>query len=253
MVFRQWFLFIIVMLSGCSTTQEIEQKDKTPDDEFTLHEPDPLELYNRYMYGFNRILDAAIIKPVAIMYKGLPDNVQYCTRSFVNNVYGPINLLNYTLQGRLEEAGKTAVRFILNSTFGLLGLLDFADFVGIKGERTSFNETLASWGVESGPYIMLPIIGPTTFRGAFGYAFDWFADPMRYVASHSKSHLNNHHQFKYWLWGVTAMDVIDIRASLIDHLDDIDATSPDPYVTIRSMIFQKQKKLDEKHQKDNDK
>ena len=239
-----WIFLALLTLCGCSSVSDTK-KENAEDDEFTLHEPDPLEMFNRYVYGFNRILDAAIIKPVAIAYDlGTPENVKYCTRSFIKNIYGPLNLVNYTLQGRIEKSTTTALRFILNTTFGLFGLLDFAEFIGIIEEPTSFNETLATWGVEAGPYIMLPVLGPTTFRGAFGYAFDWFANPIRYFAAHSKSHHNNHHQFQNWLWVVTAMDIINIRAGLLNSLDDIYETSEDSYVTIRSMIFQRQQKLE---------
>ena len=238
---------ILIALCGCSTTQDAQdtKKPNVDDDEFNLHEPDQLELFNRYMYGFNRILDAAIIKPVAIAYElGTPENVKYCTKSFVKNAYGPINFVNHILQGKIENATTTTLRFILNTTLGLFGLIDFAEFVGISEAPTSFNETLASWGVEPGPYIMLPLLGPTTFRGAYGYAFDWFADPLRIFANHSNSCINRHHQFKSVLWGVTALDVISARASLLDSLDDIYTTSPDSYVTIRSIIFQRQQKVD---------
>lgn len=241
-----WIFLVLFALCGCSTTNNTKS-ELADDDEFTLNEPDPLEWFNRYMFGFNRILDAAIIKPAAIAYElGTPENFKYCTRSFIKNIYGPLNLLNYTLQGKIEKVTTTTVRFILNTTLGLFGLIDFADFIGIKEEPTSFNETLTTWGVEAGPYIMLPVLGPTTFRGMFGYAFDWFADPFKYFAYRSKSHHNNHHQFKYWLWGVTALDIINIRAGLLDSLDDIYETSTDPYVTIRSMIFQRQQKLEKK-------
>lgn len=240
---RIWGWVFLILLCGCSTSPDVSHNDKQ--DEFFLYQPDPMEMFNRYIYGFNRVLDAGIIKPVAIAYDlGTPENVKYCTRSFIKNIHGPINLLNYTLQGRIEKATKTAFRFILNTTLGFFGLLDFAEFVGIKEEATSFNETLTTWGVEAGPYIMLPVLGPTTFRGAFGYAFDWFTDPIHYFAYHSKSHHNRHHQFRNWLWGATALDIINIRANLLISLDDIYETSPDSYVTIRNMIFQRQQKLE---------
>ncbi len=245
-----WIFLVLISLCGCSTTNDTK-KENVEDDEFSLYEPDPLEMFNRYMYGFNRILDAAIIKPAAIAYElGTPENFKYCTRSFIKNIHGPINLLNYTLQGKGEKAANTTLRFILNTTFGLFGLLDFADLIGIKEEPTSFNETLTSWGVEAGPYIMLPILGPTTFRGAYGYAFDWLADPFHYFTYRSKSHHNNHHQFQHWLWGVTALDIINTRAGLLDSLDDIYETSTDSYVTIRSMIFQRQQNLENKLKKE---
>ena len=134
----------------------------------------------------------------------------------------------------------------MNTTFGLFGLIDFAEFIGISEETTNFNETLASWGVETGPYIMLPVLGPTTFRGGYGYAFDWFADPVRIFATYSKSSVNRHHQFSSWSWWVTGLYVTSIRAELLGSLDDIDATSADPYVTIRSIVFQRQEKINNK-------
>ena len=137
-----WIFLVLFILCGCSTTNNTKS-EHADDDEFSLHEPDPLELFNRYMFGFNRILDAAIIKPAAIAYElGTPENFKYCTRSFIKNIYGPLNLVNYTLQGRIEKATTTTVRFILNTTLGFFGLIDFADFIGIKEEPTSFNEAL---------------------------------------------------------------------------------------------------------------
>ncbi len=240
---------ILIALSGCSTTQDAKEQN-VDDDEFSLNEPDPLELFNRYIYGFNRIFDTTIIRPVAIAYElGTPENVKYCTKSFIQNAYSPINLVNHLLQGKMENAAKTTLRFALNTTFGLFGLIDFAEFIGINAERTNCNETLASWGVEPGPYLMLPIIGPTTFRGAYGYAFDWLADPLRIFATYSTSCLNRHHQVSSWYWWVTALDVISIRAELLDILDDI-YKSPDSYVTLRSIIFQRQQKVDNQLKKD---
>ncbi len=245
MNFFWWVFLVFFALCGCSNTQDTEfsKQQNIEEDEFSLAEPDPLELFNRYMYGFNQILDAAIIKPVAIAYElGTPENVKYCTKSFVKNAYGPINLINYTLQGKIETAAKTTLRFVLNTTFGLFGLIDFAEFIGISEELTSFNETLATWGIESGSYIMLPILGPTTFRGICGYAFDWFADPLRICA-------NNDARLQKVLLGATVANIISTRADLLDSLDDIYTTSPDSYVTIRSIVFQRQQKIDNKMQK----
>ena len=252
MNFLAWFLLAFI-LCGCSTVQDAENPTKISEeeDEFSLAEPDPLELFNRYIYGFNRVLDAAVIKPVAIMYDlGLPENVKYCTKSFVKNAYGPINIINHTLQGKIDNAGKTSLRFLLNTTFGLLGFIDFAEFIGINEETTSFNETLATWGVEPGPYIMLPLLGPTTFRGAYGYAFDWFADPLRIFANHSTCCINRNHRIRDILWGVSAANIISTRAELLNTLDDIYETSKDSYVTIRSIIFQRQQTVDKKLQKE---
>jgi len=244
-----WHVFLILaLLCGCSTTQDTQIYDV--DDEFSLNEPDPLEPFNRGVYGFNRMIDAVVLKPVAIGYDlGVPEGVKYCTKSFIKNVYSPINVVNRLLQGNGENAAKTTLRFVLNTTFGLFGLLDFAEFIGIGHQPTSFNETLATWGVESGPYIMLPIVGPTTFRGGYGYAFDWLADPMRILAATSHSSINRDRQLSRWYFGVTALDVISIRAGLLDSLDDIYATSLDSYATIRSIIFQRQQKMDDELKK----
>lgn len=241
-----------LLLFGCSSKNDnvdlVEGSNVTKSktvDEYDLPEPDQLELFNRYMYGFNRIADAVVLKPVAIAYDlGVPDNAKYCVESFLNNLGGPINCINYLMQGQGEKTARTAFRFLLNSTLGLFGLLDFASFVGIEEEPTSFNETLASWGVESGPYIMLPILGPTTFRGLFGYAFDWASNPVRIIANHRNESFNKHKQFSGYLWYVYALDVTVRRSQLLLTLDDIDETSLDPYVTIRSMVFQRQLKVD---------
>jgi phospholipid-binding lipoprotein MlaA len=246
-------LLVFLLLNGCSSKNEpidSEFKNHTlhsENDSDELPEPDELELFNRYMYGFNKIIDTVALKPAAIMYdQGVPDNAKYCIESFINNLSAPINCVNYVMQGNGEKTARTAFRFLLNSTFGLFGLIDFANFIGIEEEPTSFNETLASWGVESGSYIMLPIFGPTTFRGLFGHAFDWFLDPVRIVANHRNESFNNHKQFSKYMWYATALNAVAKRKELLVTLDDIDETSLDPYVTIRSVVFQRQLQVDKR-------
>lgn len=249
---------VLLFLIGCASDVIVDQdtnnsqgnlptQKSSADDEFDLAEPDPLELFNRYMYGFNRVADAVILKHVAIAYDlGVPDNAKYCVESFLSNLCAPINTINYTLQGRGSEAAVTVCRFLLNTTFGLFGLLDFASFVGIEEKQTSFNETLATWGVEPGPYIMLPLLGPTTFRGMFGYGFDWGADPVRIVANRRNGSFNKHKRMSNYLWYIYGTDVVVKRSKLLTTLDDIDETSLDPYVTIRNIIFQRQASVDKR-------
>lgn len=243
------WVFLFLILVGCASNSEIKNNSEASKqhDEFTIPEPDPLETFNRYMYGFNRIADAILLKQLAIAYDlGVPDNAKYCIESFLNNLCAPINTVNYLMQGQGEKTAKTIFRFLLNSTLGLFGLLDFATFVGIEEESTSFNETLASWGVESGPYVMLPLLGPTTFRGMFGYGFDWYFDPVRMVAVRRNGSFNKDARLKKYMWYQYGADVVVKRAKLLPTLDDIYTTSLDSYVTIRSMIFQRQQNVDKK-------
>ena len=156
-------------LLGCATT------GGNPDD--------PLEGYNRAMFSFNDGLDKAIIKPVASGYKAvMPDFARTGVTNFFSNL-GDIWIgVNNILQGKLAAGASDFGRFAINSTAGLLGLFDVASNVGLDKHDEDFGQTLGLWGVGSGPYIVLPFLGPSSVRDAFGrLALDWQGDPVRHV------------------------------------------------------------------------
>jgi phospholipid-binding lipoprotein MlaA len=159
------------VLAACTTPQAGEVG---PDGVF-----DPFEANNRTMHAVNKGLDRAVLRPVS---KGLtfilPDPVEDSLVNFSRNLSEPGDAVNFLLQGRLPEAGRSVGRFLFNTTFGLFGLFDGATEIGIAPTDTDFGETLHVWGVGEGAYVELPIFGPSTERDAVGIIVDIFTNPL---------------------------------------------------------------------------
>lgn len=207
-----------------------EQDDTVEGDD----ENDPLEPLNRTVYFLNSIVDAVILKPLAITYRlVLPQEMRNGVGNVFANLASPITSLNHLLQGEPSRAGTALVRFGLNSTIGILGLFDAAKELGIPGIETNFNETLGVWGVGTGPYLMLPLIGPSSFRGTVGLGADYFTQPLNYF-------VNTHHDNKNIAYSLLALELTHQRNLVLEALDDLEATSLDVYASLRSIYFQKQ-------------
>jgi len=190
-------------------------------------EEDPLEGYNRAMQGFNTAIDKAIIRPVAVGYRYItPDPLRERIGNFSDNLREPLNMINAFLQGDFEQGMVSFWRFTLNSTVGLLGIHDVAATAGLKERREDFGQTLAVWGVGSGPYVVLPILGPSNARDTVGVVAGWFMDPFTYYLETDDR-----------IWLAVGQGVVE-RERLIDPIDDIYETSLDPYVTFRSVYEQ---------------
>lgn len=190
-------------------------------------ENDPWEPFNRGMYRLNYVIDGLVLKPVTQLYRGvMPERGQTMVHNFVLNLEEPITFGNSVLQADPENSFTSLWRFLLNTTVGLGGLFDVASEVGLKARRTDFGETLALYGVESGPYLFLPILGPSNGRDGIGRVADAFMHPAMYVDDTGTS---------IALWAITA---VDTRSDKYDLIEDIQKTSLDPYVTFRSYYTQ---------------
>jgi len=145
------------------------------------------------------------------------------------------------LQAEPERATVTFFRFLINSSFGLFGLVDVTSDMGYPRYDTDFNQTLMTWGVDTGPYLVLPLIGSSSFRGAVGFVGDYYADPLNL-------YLNNRHHWKYhyWLTIRYGFDMVRNREKVIETIDNIRNGSLDFYVTMRSIYFQRQAYVAEK-------
>ncbi|MBT3917216.1 MAG: VacJ family lipoprotein [Rhodospirillaceae bacterium] len=193
---------------------------------------DPIEPTNRFIFSFNQGLDKGIIKPVTSLYRALfPEVVRTGVHNFLNNLKTPVVLANDVLQGESERAGDTIIRFVINSTAGIAGFRDQAADWGWEPHDEDFGQTLAVWGVGEGPYIMLPLFGPSNPRDAIGKVVDFFLDPINWWAENSDND---------WVpLTRTIISGIDTRDQLWDVLDDLKKSSIDFYAAIRSLYRQR--------------
>lgn len=189
-------------------------------------EVDPWEGFNRAMFATHEAVDRAVLEPVGRGYRAVtPDPVRRSIRAFLRNLRTPVILANDLLQGEFERAGRTVVRFGLNTTVGFLGFFDPATGLGIEGHEEDFGQTLAVWGVDSGPYLFIPLLGPTTLRDGGGRIVDIALDPFSYAQ------FKNADTFRI---ARTAVGGVAARESVLDTIDGIRRDSMDPYATIRT-------------------
>jgi phospholipid-binding lipoprotein MlaA len=219
-------LAAVVLLAGCATLREGAE----PAEPY-----DPLERMNRAVFRSNRALDRAVIKPVAEGYrKVLPEFVRDRVRAFLNNLTEPRIFINDLLQVRLNSAGMTFARFLMNSTAGIGGLFDIASKHNLPRQSGDFGQTLYMWGLGDGPYLVLPIFGPSNVRDAIGLGVDLYADtytnPVSYlVADQDRTAVN---------LGLGVVDGVDLRSRNIETLDAIEQNSLDFYAQLRSIVYQ---------------
>ncbi|KJS44878.1 MAG: hypothetical protein VR70_01320 [Rhodospirillaceae bacterium BRH_c57] len=223
--------FGALALSACATAP---QQDGAPATQAWEAQNDPLEPLNRGVHTFNQILDKAVLRPVAIGYRDyVPGNLRMIVRSFLRNLKSPIILANDLLQGDLERAGTTAMRIVINTGIGMGGIADVAADAGFAYHDEDFGQTLAVAGLGGGPYIVLPLLGPSNVRDTVGFVVDTFFDPLRmYTAAHDPSWADTVN------YNRTGLTVVDLRESLIDPLDEVERTSLDTYAGYRSMYRQ---------------
>ena len=203
---------------------------------------DPLEPLNRFIFSINEILDFALLRPAAEIYRAItPGPVIRGVSNVLDNLFAPVSFLNHIFQAEPERATVTLFRFLLNSSLGFLGISDFASDRGYPRYDTDFNQTLMTWGIDTGPYLVLPVFGPSSFRGTAEYVGDYYADPLNL-------YLNNHHHWKYhyWLTVRYGFDMLRNREKVIETIDNLRSGSFDFYITMRSIYFQRQAYLAEK-------
>lgn len=188
-------------------------------------EIDPWEPMNRRIFAFNETLDKYALLPVARGYQFvMPDPAERAVTNFISNVYEFNNIVNSLLQGRPGNALQSAGRFLVNTTVGLAGFLDVATPMGMAPIPADFGQTLYTWGVDSGPYVVLPVFGPRTARSAVGYFVDTYTSIPAFL---------DDREYAYLFWAVEA---VDLRAQLIK-ADEI--VSGDRYIFVRNAYLQR--------------
>ena len=210
-------LFSLLMLTaGCSTIPSGKVDPR-----------DPWERLNRTTFQVNESLDRYFAKPVAKGYvKIMPRVVRAGVSNFFNNLETVPTIVNDTLQGKFRQAGHDSARFLLNSTLGLAGLFDPASAAGIESNDEDLGQTLGKWGVKPGPYVVLPILGPSSVRDAFARAADTYMEPVAYLSDESTRYI------------IRGVDLLDRRANLLE-LDAQLERSFDRYAFIRNAWIQR--------------
>ncbi|MCK5545816.1 MAG: VacJ family lipoprotein, partial [Rhodospirillaceae bacterium] len=192
---------------------------------------DPLEPLNRVIFQVNRGLDTWFLRPAATFYKAmLPPPVQTAFSNFLDNLSSPVVLLNDILQGDSDRAADTFARFAINTTIGIGGLFDMATDMGYPDHSEDFGQTLGVWGMDEGPFIMLPIFGPSNPRDTVGLVADYFTDPITNWAINTDRRWVNPTR--------SGSESVDFRARNMEEIDDTERTSIDYYATVRSLYRQ---------------
>ena len=187
---------------------------------------DPYEDFNRQMFAFNDGVDQAIIKPVAQGYRAVTNEpVREGVGNFSSNLGEPLTAVNHVLQGKIPDAGATVGRFLINTTVGLAGIFDPASAMGIQRTKEDFGQTLGAWGVEPGPFLVLPFVGPTSPRDLTGIGCDLALNPLNYPEFQNDDAIR---AGTFVLWGV------DAREGALEATDELDQQI-DPYTTVRRL------------------
>jgi phospholipid-binding lipoprotein MlaA len=193
---------------------------------------DPIEPLNRAAFFVNDGLDTLIIRPAAEAYRiFLPPEVRYAIRNVLANLRTPVILVNDVLQGETQRAGVTLGRFVLNTTLGIGGILDRARDFGLLGHTEDFGQTLAVWGAPEGPYLFIPVLGPTNPRDLVGFGVDTAINPLTWITGNDTIEA-----LMITRQGLTALDT---REGLIEPLDVLRQGSLDPYAALRSAYRQR--------------
>jgi len=216
------------LTSGCATRPPATDPDALA--EYQSNN-DPLEPTNRFLYRVNDAVDTAVLRPVAQGYRYVvPGFIRRTIANALVNVASPVTFANDVLQGHPRNAAATITRFVVNSTIGLGGFFDVADDLGLPAHKgANFGTTLAVWGVGEGPFLFLPLLGPSNVRDAGGYAGNVLLDPFTWVSFGGVNALEGSR------FGVGA---VDTRERLIDPIDQVKKDSLDPYATFRSVYRQ---------------
>lgn len=203
-------------LSGCASTGSPSAQ------------VDPLEPMNRAVFGFNEFVDENALQPVARAYQAaVPELFRYMIGNFFSNLGDLWTAGNQLLQGKPAAAASDASRVLINSTLGFLGVADVATEMGLEKHREDFGQTLGRWGLASGPYLVLPFLGPSSVRDGTGLTLDMLASPLREIDSEGRR--NN----------LRALGIVDTRASLLRAGSVVDGAALDKYSFMRDAYLQR--------------
>ena len=201
---------------------------------------DCFETVNRGIFAFNQAIDGLVFEPLAKGYLYLPSPIRTGTSNFVGNLSTLLTIPNNILQGDLGVAGKNSLRFIVNSTLGIIGIFDPASAIGLNSyEREDFGQTLGSWGVGEGCYIVLPVLGPSTARDAIGSLGNYMGGDAWYNVT-VKNDTQYFSDFDYY--ASKGAGGVDFRAKNFDDINNLEENSIDFYASVKSLYLQDRRK-----------
>lgn len=216
-------------LAGCATPPPASDPEALADFEQTN---DPLEPTNRFFYSVNDAIDTYALEPVARGYRFItPQPVRNGVHNVLVNLGTPVTLTNDMLQGKPRRAGDTTMRFLINTTAGVLGIFDVASDWGYPGHDSDMGTTFGLWGLPAGPFLYLPVLGPTNPRDLAGFGGDLAVDPFNWVGQGAI--------VVGLTWTRYVVTVVDTRERLLDTIASIKKTALDPYATFRSLYRQR--------------
>jgi len=215
-------ILAVAFVSGCATIPADSGSDPR----------DPLESFNRQVFEFNDGFDRVFLKPVAQVYEYLPEPIRDCLSNAFSNFREPSNAVNNLLQGKAVDAASDTCRFVVNSTVGLLGCFDVARQMGLERHNEDAGQTMGAWGIGPGPYLVFPILGPSTVRDAIGfYGVEAYLDPNFYINNVA---LRN---------SIVGVRIVNARAELLPTDDLISGAALDKYRFIRDGYLQRRQNL----------
>lgn len=218
---RLGLIALLAGLSACGAGQDLDPTNGIYD---------PYETQNRKVHAFNRGLDRALVRPAAKGYTNiLPDGVEDAVGNVAANLGEPADMTNSLLQGNFRGLGNAGLRFVINSTMGVFGIFDVATPAGIPEHDTNFGETLHVWGSAEGPYVELPVLGPSNQRDAWGKVVDLFTNPLSYVIDEPEAYVPP---------TASAAARLGDRGRFADTIDSILYESADSYSQARLLYTQ---------------
>ncbi|HKU64576.1 MAG TPA: VacJ family lipoprotein [Rhizomicrobium sp.] len=222
-----WVLALALMAAGCATAAR--------DEDGHVAISDPFEGMNRFFFDLNQRLDRNAGRPAATAYREtVPGTVRVSLHNLLDNLGGPVTVANNLLQVRLESAGLAAGRFLVNTTIGVAGIFDVAGDWGMPSRPRDFGETMGTYGVPPGPYLVLPFRGSTDVRDFAGNYIDGYATPLRYVRYEGRNYVG---------LMKSTLGSMDNRANNLVTFRDIERASVDYYATMRTWYLERRARL----------
>ena len=215
------FASVMISLSGCASLSNNN-----------LHDPrDPLERTNRAIFKFNDAVDRTVLKPLAIGYENvIPETIRKGVSNFFGNLSDLVTTIQHLLQLDFKKTTSSASRFILNSTVGILGFRDVASEIGIPKTNEDFGQTMGTYGVGPGPYLVLPFCGPSSLRDSVGKVVDIIVDPIQTTVKDDSARL-----------AINSLRVLETRASLLSAEQAFEALALDRYLGVKNAYLANRK------------